>query len=360
MIRNFPTLTTENLKEILSTKDDISLVKILTHCGEFIHFYCVEKIPILFSRANKLYPTLYFLWKYPNALPFFTTVPEVVPVLQGGADFMVAGIVSENSNNRFGNVNKNDTVYINLIENKVAVAVGECVLSSHDMYMSGGRGKCMIVLHVVEDELCKFGGIVSLPQQAPSVKKSSNDEELTNIVPKKQTYASTVKQQENECLNEKLQAIKIADEVPEIESSPENDINDIVMYCFLKALNTSVKNVKLPLLISNFYKVHMIPACPKNRNIDIKKSRFKKMSKLIQEMAAEDVIRIEESSPGVLSIIHVNYSHHLLSGFVDDQPDTTIKDNKMDEPKVCEKYSVTATVLPLFSEFLIKYVVKLL
>ncbi len=269
---------------------------------------------------------------------------------------MVAGILSPDPSRRFGNFRKNDVAYINLIDNKAAVAVGDCALSSEDMYMSGGRGKCLLLLHVYEDELCKFGGIVTLPQHGPAFAKSVDEPEPT--IPcqnEKQSYANSVKQENRPSVNEAIfENLRIEETAEETAIPALSSDDDIVSYCFLKALNTSVKNVKLPLLISNFYKVHMIPACPEGKTVDIKKSRFKKMSKLVQEMAAENVIKIEETSPGVQSICDVNFSHHLLSGFVDDQPTSSSKEDKVEQPKVSEKYSVTAAVLPLFSEFLIK------
>lgn len=364
LIRNFPILSVENLKEIVPTKDDLSLVKILTHSGESVHFYCNEKLPILFSRADRLYPTLYLLWKFPNMIPFFTTATEVLPVLQGGADFMVAGIVSPNPEKRFGKVNKGGIVYINLTDNKAAVAIGECALSSHDMYMSGGRGKCVIVLHTFEDELCKFGTFVPLPQCGPVFLKpvASPEPPPTCVENEKPSYAGLLRDPQPAPTHvtkllpvEKLN-VNVDEPLDENDSQVDklSSPDDIVTYCFLKALNTSVRNVKLPLLISNFYKVHMIPACPEGKTVDIKKSKFKKMSKLIEDMREEKVIEVDELSPGVQSIVNVNYSHHLLSGFVDDRCTSSSEKGKSDEPKVVEKYSVNASVLPLFSEFLIK------
>lgn len=366
-MKHYPILTTEDLKEILPTKDDLSLVKILTYNGESAYFYCIEKLPILFSRGSKLYPTLYLLWRYPNMLKFFTTASEVLPVLQGGADFMAAGVIPQRPNDRFGKFGKNDPVYVNLTENKAAVAMGECALSSQDMYMSAGRGKCVIVLHVVDDELCRFGTVVPLPQHGPVLGKLAEPEVKMNSPiedNKPPSYANTLKavekEAEIECQSKQVEAIDSNGKL-DYEQEQNNDLDspdDILMYCFLKALNTSVKNIKLPLLISNFYKLHMIPACPDGKSIDIKKTSFKKMSKFIQQMSVDSLIKIEEPSPGVQSITQINYSHHMISGFVDHHCNDASNNGsgKASEPQVCETYTVTAAVLPMFSEFLIKYV----
>lgn len=88
----------------MPTKEELTLVKVLTHSGESVNFYCNEKLPILFCRDDRVYPTLYLLWKFPDIIPFFTTAAEVLPVLQSGADFMVAGILSPKPEKRFGKV----------------------------------------------------------------------------------------------------------------------------------------------------------------------------------------------------------------------------------------------------------------
>jgi len=58
----------------------------------------------------------------------------------------------------------------------------------------------------------------------------------------------------------------------------------------------------LPILTSTFYKLHMLPACPSNKFLDIKKSSYKKLGKFLEEMAAEQIIVQKELSKGVASI----------------------------------------------------------
>ena len=40
-----------------------------------------------------------------------------------------------------------DVLYINLVENKAAIAIGKAFQSSEDLYMQGMRGKAVILLH---------------------------------------------------------------------------------------------------------------------------------------------------------------------------------------------------------------------
>lgn len=57
-------------------------------------------------------------------------------------------------------------------------------------------------------------------------------------------------------------------------------MDNLLLHCFLKTWKTSAKKIDLPILTSNFYRLHMIPACPDGVTLDIKKSSYKKLSKV--------------------------------------------------------------------------------
>lgn len=61
-------------------------------------------------------------------------------------------------------------------------------------------------------------------------------------------------------------------------------------YCFLKACKTTIKSSDLPMLSSNFFKNHLLTACPPGKNVDAKKSRYKKLSVFLAQMKAKGVI----------------------------------------------------------------------
>lgn len=98
-------------------------------------------------------------------------------------------------------------------------------------------------------------------------------------------------------------------------------MDNLLEYCFLKACKKSVKSIDLPMLVSNFFKNHLITACPSDKNIDIKKSRYKKLSVFLAEMKARGVINtsITKGVETLLSVkvifvhrICVNFSRVLL------------------------------------------------
>jgi translation initiation factor 2D len=104
------------------------------------------------------------------------------------------------------------------------------------------------------------------------------------------------------------------------------DDEDLLMHCLLKALKTTAKKAELPLLTSNFYRLHVLPACPDGRQVDVRKSRYKKLSVFLKEAAAlyPGLLKIEETAKGVESIVAVDYGHDALRSF-------TVGVNHLDE-----------------------------
>lgn len=77
---------------------------------------------------------------------------------------------------------------------------------------------------------------------------------------------------------------------PEIALDPVQEMDRLLEYCFLKACKTSIKSSDLPMLSFNFFKNHLLAACPPSKNVDVKKSRYKKLSVFLAEMKAKGII----------------------------------------------------------------------
>lgn len=60
---------------------------------------------------------------------------------------------------------------------QAAVAVGITALSSEDMYMAAGHGKCVEVFHVIGDMLCQLGK----PPQRPDLGSPNVDSPTTTL-----------------------------------------------------------------------------------------------------------------------------------------------------------------------------------
>jgi len=70
---------------------------------------------------------------------------------------------------------------------------------------------------------------------------------------------------------------------------PVEEMDKLLEYCFLKACKMMTPN-DLPLLSSNFFKNHLLAACPPDENVDVKKSRYKKLSVFLSHMKAKGII----------------------------------------------------------------------
>ncbi|XP_071862034.1 eukaryotic translation initiation factor 2D [Bombus fervidus] len=374
----YPTLTDEETQSLIPKKETISVMKILTYSGHSGKVYCVAKIPMFFqleSLHQALLPTIFTLWHHPNLLRTFTTYPPVVTKLAGGANLMLPGVSIKEPVTlySFGKLQKGTPVSVNTDDNKAPVAVGFTALCSEDMYMSGGHGKCVEIIHVIGDTLCQLGKPPVRPDLGPpnidtdndkleninEISEPSNDnieESLVEIMDNLEINNDRVSEIESPC--EEENKIEESDEIKNLSTGQEEatvdplkEMDNLLEYCFLKACKTSVKSNDLPMLTSNFFKNHLIAACPPDKNIDIKKSRYKKLSLFLAEMKAKGVINTSITK-GVESILSIKFNHPLIKELVIVEEHTPIQEPVVSNAAVVsECYKVTADVLPVLSKF---------
>uniref|UniRef100_A0A1B6CUD5 Uncharacterized protein n=1 Tax=Clastoptera arizonana TaxID=38151 RepID=A0A1B6CUD5_9HEMI len=370
---NFPAIDSVILSNIIPNKESMFVVKAITHSEQVIRFFCVQNLPIVFEYESKMYPTVYFLWHFPELLYNFTTHPEVFPVIAGGADLMIAGVVKNDFVNKaHSDFQAGERVSINLTNNKASIAIGKTLLSSHGMRMAERQGKCVKVLHCYGDYLSNFGQKLPIPDFG-SVFEVTNKTDLEKFVKIEigEFHLHNLENGKISCgtyddikLSETIiNSIECTEDTSEnvicltgvIENKePENTMDELILNSFLKTLKTTTKKTDLPLLTSNFYKLHMIASCPPSLIIDLKKSSYKKLSKFLDKMVDLGIIKIQTVTKGVLSISEINFEHDLIKQFEDpwsnyENPDKSIVDPSTvkQAPEIVEKYVVTAAVLPL-------------
>lgn len=340
----FPNLSEDCLNKIASTKDSFMNIKIITHSGDLVTIYSIEKKPMFFEidETNKLYPTVYAMWLVPDLCALFTTHSNVFPKLANGADLMLPGVVRQDGTDlrSWGRHEKGDIVAVNLTSNKSAVAVGHLNRSSEDMYMSAGTGVCVNVIHVFGDKLWSIEPTVCIQiphlEAVISVPKSTDFPSLSDSMKKKADNKNDVVEEINDISNE-IQDLTINEEIIKEVASPDKILKD----AFLTALKLDGKKLVLPLLTSNFYRLHVLPAT-NQENFDLKSTSFKKLSKFLKQMAEEGFIKVKEETKGVEKISEVNLAH----------PDIrTLKVNfpvKADAPVVEKTQLFTTTVTELY------------
>jgi len=370
----FPTITEEDTSLLFPNKEDMSVMKIETHSGEVISAHLVGKKPIVFHIREKLYPTVYFLWILPGKLiPYFTTWEDVVPKLNKGADLMLPGIIVKQDKGIrcYGRLNKGELVAINTNKNSAAVAIGKTALSSEDMYMAGRRGKGVEILHCVGDFLYKVGTQELPPELGPPelfatspapglIEEATSDEHVTELKEDMEVLSISNDPTElegNNC-DEKLKEEETAAPIEEDTRTPQEIMDELLNYCFLKALKKSAKKIELPVLTSNFFRLHIVPACPSDKTLDVKKSSYKKISKFLEAMQKDGIVTVKELSPGVERIMEINSTHERIRFFKVDESDAlkpqlevaSTTDKMQYQPPVINRlYSINAATLPLFS-----------
>lgn len=360
----FSSIVEESLNEIVPAKSSVSLVKIVAHNGIQLSVYTVDKRPMFFEIEDKMFPTVYTLWIVKDLLPEFTTHPQVYPKLANGADLMLPGVVrKETTLASWGRFERDQICAVNLTSNKAIIGVGTLARSSEDLYMSAGSGICVKMLHVFGDKLWSMEPTVCLQvpnmEAAVAVPKSNDFPSLADSMMKvkvtEQKASITISPEIVSESNENQTVIPDDSETVQEEKSTlspveQNDFN--LKMAFLTCLKLGKNKFTLPLLTSNFYALHVLPASPDS--IDIKATSYKKVSKFLRTMSEEGFITVKEEMKGVEKITDVNLTHPDLLSFRPrplPKSNTAADDTPLFTASVSELVAVTEDTLGLFSHF---------
>lgn len=251
----FKTLSEVQLTNLFPTKAQVVAIKIITNLDAQITVYCVDKKPMFFETDDKiLYPTLYAVWQSSEEfLPNFTTHPPVLQKLANGADLMLPGIVKEgNDRKSFGRFRKDQIVAVNLTSNKAACAIGTLARDSDDLYMAGGHGVCVKILHVFGDKLWGIepGVTQQIPIAGPAVKAPNLylEEDFPAL-------GAAPAETKTEKLNKQLQQVELSDDDDSEDGEEEAVVitpDQSMKYVFLSCLKINKKELLsgLPILVS--------------------------------------------------------------------------------------------------------------
>uniref|UniRef100_A0A8C1RVF2 Eukaryotic translation initiation factor 2D n=1 Tax=Cyprinus carpio TaxID=7962 RepID=A0A8C1RVF2_CYPCA len=334
----FPSLSAEDLNELIPNKEELNIVKIYAHKGDAVILYVLHKNPIFFLLEKQLFPTVYTLWRYPTMLPAFVTWPPVLQKLTGGADLMLPGVVV--TADGLPEVQQGDCCAVTLVMNRAPVAVGTAAVSSAEMRKSGMKGRGVNILHTYMDQLLHSSPVETSCQNMQKLRLDEHE-----VVKEEEP----VEDKEGEDTNKE-----------EDSRSPQEQMDELLLQCFLHALKTKVKKSQLPLLTSNFLRHHMVPCCPKGKYLEIKKSSYKKLSKFLQCMQKDhSLIQVKELSKGVESIVDVDWRNPVLCSFSvpeDFEPEIKSEEGSgasevlYQPPEITPLYGVTARLEPLFQD----------
>lgn len=110
-----------------------------------------------FKIEDRMYPTVYTLWKQPGIVPLLHTPGFVVQKLQGGADLMTPGLA--NGPPFHQKATKGAVVAIASLEQpSVPIAVGTCLIDISSLgSVQGSRGHAVQTIHFAGDEIWSHG-----------------------------------------------------------------------------------------------------------------------------------------------------------------------------------------------------------
>uniref|UniRef100_A0A670I9J1 Eukaryotic translation initiation factor 2D n=1 Tax=Podarcis muralis TaxID=64176 RepID=A0A670I9J1_PODMU len=388
----FPTLTSEQLSEIVPNKEELNIIKLYAHKGDALTVYANGRIPVLFEMEKRLYPTVYTLWSHPHLLPAFSTWPPVLHKLAGGADLMLPGVVVPSYG--LPQVDRGTLCAITLVGNSAPVAIGIATMSSAEMVAAGMKGKGFTVLHTYMDHLWEFGDkscpptIVPLEAE-PSEMMDAEEEE-------QEAGEGEGKSQENShpidpCLQTGIRNLNMEDAIQSVDMtekeepnengaaetteednldvpqeaedsrSPQEQMDALLHQCFFHALKCKVKKSELPLLTSTFLRNYMFACCPQGQQLDIKKSSYKKFSKFLQSMQQQNILQVKELNKGVESIVNVDWRHESIRSFVVPieiaASELSVQDSRSGDgeqpyhcPEITPLYGISSRMAPLFQE----------
>ncbi|KAG8589263.1 hypothetical protein GDO81_006323 [Engystomops pustulosus] len=358
----FPGLSTENLAELMPSKEELNIVKVYAHKGDSLTLYVHNKNPILFELERKLYPTVYTLWRFPDLLPAFGTWPPVLEKMAGGADLMLPGVVLPSTG--LPGVEQGRLCAVTLVGNRAPVAIGVATVSTREMLASGMKGKGFNILHTYKDQLWASGDKSGPPVIAPLETEASPEEDDEQHSPDLMldTHESET-QMKNLCLtdvaadkNRESEDIAVEEGIETTKDSenisPQEAMDVLLNQCFFQALKYKVKKSDLPLLTSSFLRNYLFSCCPEGEQVDIKKSSYKKV------MQQRKILQVKELTKGVESIVEVDWKHPDIRSFAAPVSEPTASSENIDvgtedfyqPPEIISLYGISAKMMPLFQE----------
>ncbi|XP_045504964.1 eukaryotic translation initiation factor 2D [Colias croceus] len=369
--KKYPSAPEERIKEIVPNKSTSSLMKLVLHSGDTVGVYVVDGVPMIIEVEELLVPTVCALWIVPDLVPTIVIHSPVLNKVQGGAPLYAPGVVTTDAAH-FPRFSKGALLSACTIDNAAAGIVGRATMSSGDMLIAP-MGVCLEVLHVYGDLLCKdlkFNKI-ERPKMQHSVlnivDNITNEIGQLNIHPVKEEWPSLVREtvpqanepkvieeppdSNTEVVEEQLDDTVATECSDSDEDRIPDDMDGLLRWCLLSFLKLHAKDIELPLKTNLLYKNYLMPLCPSDRTLDVKKSTFKKMGKFLEAMQREGLLEVKEIDKGVDAVVRIVPSHPAVRAHtaVKPSPPKSVSDEAPAPPVVRELYSITANVADLFT-----------
>ncbi|KAF7356792.1 Eukaryotic translation initiation factor SUI1 family protein [Mycena venus] len=248
--------------------DGILSAKFNTHLNEpGIAYLSPDGDPLWFTigkGSEDLVPTVYTLWTRPKLLPFISTPGAVIPVLVGGADLMIPGVIHHTPS-----LNEGQLVSISQYthgENPTLsppLAVGRMALPSDKLQQGRQeKGKAVYVLHTWKDHLWDMGSKPDVPEAVSFVLEPEPTHDTSFLTKDDEKVAENASPPPP---SEDPEAAVSADPLPVAPSYTPNEISTLLHTSLLQALSTVLSDTPMssfPISASMFYSTYILPYRP--------------------------------------------------------------------------------------------------
>ncbi|TIA20996.1 hypothetical protein D6C80_02007 [Aureobasidium pullulans] len=299
-----------------------------------------------FKIEDRMYPTVYTLWKQPGIVPLLHTPGFVVQKLQGGADLMTPGLANGPPFNQ--KATKGAVVAIASLEQpSVPVAVGACLIDISSLgAVQGSRGHAVQTMHWAGDEMWSYsnsnkaglnppesiqgwlaskGDEEKLVEQAADLDIDDDDEDQGGVNLDK---SPADRPDPSEGLGEDASADDGLVEKVEIKDMTTKEIDDAFRKAFLygvyhyKETNSNQPNFGLeyPLtqsfVMSNLVQPFLPAYTPEQANsLQIKKSSYKNIKKFIKSLDKAKIVKTKERDQHETIILDVDFNDASIQNF---------------------------------------------
>ncbi|THV08251.1 hypothetical protein K435DRAFT_958852 [Dendrothele bispora CBS 962.96] len=251
--------------------DGILSVKFKTHLDEpGIAYLSPGGDPVWFTigkGSEDLIPTIYTLWKNAKLLPFVSTPKAVIPILVGGADLMIPGIVHCSPSLKEGQLvavckyeRTNDIPTLS-----PPLAVGTMAVSSDQLHDGGKeKGKGVLVLHTWKDHLWEMGSKSEPPEDTALTVGNDPEAEETDGDPQNNIDSAEV--------TEAVASLSISKDFTSASAPPQSaltytadEITSILNKALIHAISTTLASLptsSFPIPATIFYTSHILPNRP--------------------------------------------------------------------------------------------------
>ncbi|KAK0481372.1 eukaryotic translation initiation factor SUI1 family protein [Armillaria novae-zelandiae] len=195
--------------------------------------------------SDELIPTIYTLWKKPLLLPFICTPAAVIPILVGGADLMIPGVIYHSSSLAEGQL-------VAVVPVRAAGwSVGRMAVSS-DQLKEGGKekGKAAFIIHAWKDHLWDMGSKGDLADPFPIGMSNADVAEEDELSPE---------------LDPLVDGSPPSDSPLQEATYTQEEVSTLLHLSLLQAIETTLKLLptsSFPIPLSTFHTTYILPYRP--------------------------------------------------------------------------------------------------